>query len=76
MEAWKTLTIAVFVVLALAGIVLTDPMKPTAAAGKDLFSDTGLAWKMFRRGKLKFLPSGIKGKREVREMFDKRQEKE
>ena len=37
----------------------------------DLFSDTKLAWEMFKRGKLKFLPAKIKGKREVREMFSK-----
>lgn len=37
----------------------------------NLFGDTALAWKMFKRGKLKFLPTSIRGKREVREMFDK-----
>ena len=37
----------------------------------DLFGDTKVAWEMFKRGKLKFLPEGIKGKKEVREMFKK-----
>jgi hypothetical protein len=37
----------------------------------DLFSDTKIALKMLQRGKLKFLPSRIKGRREVREMFEK-----
>ncbi|MFH1918513.1 MAG: 4Fe-4S dicluster domain-containing protein [Planctomycetota bacterium] len=37
----------------------------------DLFSDTKMAWEMLKRGKLKFLPAGIKGKREVRDMFKK-----
>jgi len=40
-------------------------------ASMNLFGDTMLAWKMFKRGKLKFLPDGIKGKREVRKMFKK-----
>jgi heterodisulfide reductase subunit C len=35
----------------------------------DLFSDTAIALKMLKRGKLKFLPEGIRGKREVRQMF-------
>jgi hypothetical protein len=39
------------------------------------FADTKIAWDMLKRGKLKFLPKGIKGKREVREMFRK-QDKE
>jgi len=39
----------------------------------DLFSDTKMAWEMLKRGKLKFLPAGIKGKREVRDMFKKGQ---
>jgi heterodisulfide reductase subunit C len=38
----------------------------------DLFSDMGMASKMFLRGKLKLLPDGIKGKREIREMFKKK----
>ena len=37
----------------------------------DLFSDTKMAWEMFKRGKLKFLPDGIRGKQEVRDMFRK-----
>ena len=40
-------------------------------ATMDLFSDTKLGLKMFKRGKLKLLPRGIKGKREIRQMFDK-----
>ncbi len=36
----------------------------------DLFGDTGIAWEMFKRGKIKLLPSGIRAKREVRRMFD------
>jgi len=45
----------------------------------DLFSDLGLGWKMFRRGKLHLLPRGIKGKRTVKALFKRdraRQEKE
>jgi len=41
-------------------------------ATMDLLADTKIAWEMFKRGKLKFFPSGIKGKREVREMFETR----
>ena len=37
----------------------------------DLFSNSKIAWKMFTRGKLKFWPANIKGKREIREMFGK-----
>jgi len=33
------------------------------------FADTKIAWDMLKRGKLKFLPKRIQGKREVREMF-------
>lgn len=36
---------------------------------KDLFSDMGLGWQMFRMGRLRLLPSRIKGVREVRRMF-------
>jgi len=35
------------------------------------FADAKIGWDMLKRGKLKFLPKGIKGKREVREMFRK-----
>ncbi len=38
----------------------------------DLFSNIKIAWEMLKRGKLKFLPGKIKGKREVRQMFDKK----
>ncbi len=37
---------------------------------RDLFSDLDLGWRMFRMGRLKILPSRIKGLREVRRMFD------
>ena len=42
MEAWKTLTIAVFSVIVVASVALTQPMKPTLAAGEALFSDKSL----------------------------------
>jgi heterodisulfide reductase subunit C len=38
----------------------------------DLFSDTKIAMKMLRRGKLKFFPDRIKGRREIRDMFAKK----
>jgi len=41
-------------------------------ATRDFFGDTGIALEMLKRGKLKFLPDRIKGRREVREMFDKK----
>jgi heterodisulfide reductase subunit C len=40
-------------------------------AARDFFSDMKLGWEMLKRGKLKFLPSRIKDKKEVRRMFDK-----
>jgi heterodisulfide reductase subunit C len=40
-------------------------------AARDFFGDTKVAWDMLKRGKLKFLPSNIKGKAEVRRMFEK-----
>ncbi len=40
-------------------------------ASKDFFSDMKIAWQMLKRGKLKLLPSNIKGKAEVRRMFAK-----
>ena len=40
-------------------------------ATMDFFSDTKLAIDMLKKGKLKFLPPSIKGKREVRRMFKK-----
>ena len=43
-------------------------------AARDFFGDTKIAWEMLKRGKLKFLPSNIQGKREVRQMFDKQRE--
>jgi len=36
----------------------------------DLMKDSRLGWEMFKRGKLKILPSGIKGRREIRGIFD------
>jgi len=38
-------------------------------ASGDLFSDVGLAWEMFKRGKLGLLPRGIAAKGEVRRMY-------
>lgn len=40
----------------------------------DFLGGAKIGMEMVRRGKLKFLPSGIKGKREVREMFRKKKE--
>ncbi len=40
-------------------------------ASGDLFGDSKLAWEMLKRGKLKFLPHGIRGKGEVRKLYDK-----
>lgn len=39
-------------------------------ASGDLFSDVGLAWEMFKRGKLGFVPHGIRSKGEVRCMYE------
>ena len=39
---------------------------------RDFFSDTGLGMKMLRRGKLALLPARMKGRRDVREMFDRK----
>lgn len=36
---------------------------------KEMFSDIGLGWRMFRMGRLKLLPSRIKGMSQVRQMF-------
>jgi heterodisulfide reductase subunit C len=41
-------------------------------AAKDFFGDMRLAWEMLKRGKLKFLPDRIKGRRQVRGMFAKK----
>jgi heterodisulfide reductase subunit C len=38
---------------------------------RDFFSGTKMGLELLKRGKLKFLPAGIKGKREIREMFEK-----
>jgi len=43
-------------------------------ASLDFFGSTKVAWEMLKHGKLKFLPANIKGKREVREMFNKARE--
>jgi heterodisulfide reductase subunit C len=40
----------------------------------DFFSGAKMGIEMIRKGKLKFLPSGIKAKRDVRAMFDKKKE--
>lgn len=39
----------------------------------DLMKDSRLGWEMFKRRKLKILPSGIKGKKEIRVIFDEAQ---
>ena len=38
----------------------------------DLFGGAKVGLEMIKRGKLKFLPTGIKGKQEIREMFRKK----
>jgi heterodisulfide reductase subunit C len=38
---------------------------------KDFFKDAGLGWKMFRRGKIKLLPSRYRGGKEIQEIFNK-----
>ncbi len=38
---------------------------------KQLFKDMGLGWEMFRRGKLRLLPSRVKKRAEIRAMFNK-----
>jgi heterodisulfide reductase subunit C len=38
---------------------------------KQLFKDIGLGWRMFRKGKLRLLPSRVKKMAEIRAMFDK-----
>ena len=40
----------------------------------DFFGGARIGMEMVRKGKLKFLPAGIKAKREVRRMFDKKKE--
>jgi len=37
---------------------------------KDFFKDAGLGWKMFRRGKIKLLPSRYRGGKEIQEIFN------
>jgi hypothetical protein len=37
---------------------------------KDFFKDAGLGWKMFRKGKIKLLPSRFAGGKEIKEIFD------
>lgn len=41
---------------------------------RDFFSGAKLGLEMVRKGKLRFLPAGIKGKREIRQMFEKQKE--
>lgn len=45
------------------------------AKTRDFMSDLRLGWEMFKRGRLKLFPSGVKGKKEIREIF-RRSEKE
>ena len=40
-------------------------------AARDPLGDAKLGWEMLKKGKLKFWPAGIQGKREVRAMFRK-----
>lgn len=35
----------------------------------DLFRDAGLGWEMFKRGKLRLLPDGVRDRKAVRKMF-------
>jgi hypothetical protein len=42
---------------------------------KDFLSDLRLGWEMFRRGRLKLFPAGVKSKGEIEEIF-KRSERE
>ena len=37
---------------------------------KDFFRDAGLGWKMFRKGKIKLLPSRFGGGKEIQEIFN------
>ena len=37
---------------------------------KDFFKDAGLGWKMFRKGKIKILPSRFGGGKEIQEIFN------
>ncbi len=37
---------------------------------KDFFKDAALGWKMFRKGKIKLLPSRFGGGKEIQEIFD------
>jgi hypothetical protein len=37
---------------------------------KDFLRDAGLGWKMFRKGKIKLLPSRFGGGKEIQEIFN------
>jgi len=37
---------------------------------KDFLKDAGLGWKMFRKGKIKILPSRFGGGKEIQEIFN------
>jgi len=37
---------------------------------RDFFKDAGLGWKMFRKGKIKLLPSRFGRRKEVQDIFD------
>ena len=43
---------------------------------KDFFKDAGLGWKMFRRGKIKLLPSRYRGGKEIQEIFNEFEKRE
>jgi heterodisulfide reductase subunit C len=38
---------------------------------KQLFKDIGLGWRMFRKGKIRLLPSRVKKTKEIKELFNK-----
>jgi heterodisulfide reductase subunit C len=42
----------------------------------DFMSDLRLGWEMFKRGRLKLFPAGVKEIREIREIFKRSEEKE
>ena len=49
------------------GMLASFKLKTLKLGG--LFKDSGLGWEMFKRGKLKILPSGIRGKKQVKAIF-------
>ena len=43
---------------------------------KDSLKDAGLGWKMFRKGKIKLLPSRFRGGKEIQEIFNRFEKEE